>query len=96
LWLGSNLACATQLIVDSLEKKDSNSSESNWWLEMDVPAAAQWFVHAGGAILRNGRSVDKMWFQTSETWKGKEAFSRESWEFWKIRLGKSGGLGSAK
>jgi hypothetical protein len=88
MWLGLNLACAMHLIVHALEKKDSNSSEGIWLLEMNVPAAAQWFIYASGVILRSGMNVDKMWFRGSETWKGKEWFSKKRWEVWKGQLGK--------
>ena len=97
MWLGSNLNSAILVIVEALEKKETSSSESTWLLEMHVPAAAQWFVHASKVILKDGKDVYKNWFlgsqsNVSQTWKGKEGFSKERWEFWKRRLGKVEGM----
>jgi hypothetical protein len=81
-----------QLIVDALENKTASSSESTWFLQTNVPAAAQWFIYAGKLILKNAKKLDKQWFSGVQAWRGKEGFSEERWEFWEARLDRIGDM----
>jgi len=86
----SNLSWAISLFVSTLEKKvttKDKKSEQAWFLEINVPAAANWFIFAAKEVLAGGAKVGKESFEASEMreWKEK-GFSRERWGFWKKRL----------
>jgi hypothetical protein len=70
------------LITGALENKSKTVPQ----LEMDVAAAAQWFLHAGSEIWRTKADYGAVYGQDSELWKGKPGFSKERWNIWKERL----------
>jgi len=80
------------VIIDALEHNTKiweRSSETIRQLEINVPAASQWFLHGSRHLLQLCRNEEKSYFrEESELWKGKPGFSKERWEFWKERLAK--------
>jgi hypothetical protein len=76
------MAGGLDVIVSAFEKK----SLTAWELELNIPAAIQWLLHATRIILRDGHLMGTDWGTQSELWQGKEGFSRERWNFWKDRL----------
>ncbi|KAF1985130.1 hypothetical protein K402DRAFT_455414 [Aulographum hederae CBS 113979] len=82
-------------IVQALEKEEPN-------LEVVVPAAAQWFIHASkaihGRILEvpegtNSEQIMALWFKDGYgepvedgLWKGGGGLSKGRWEFWNERV----------
>ena len=62
-----------------MEKKSVKDQQ----LEIRIPAAGQWFIHASHVMLVNGKDMgDTLWGEIeSELWKGKPGFSKERWAF---------------
>ncbi len=79
------------LIIDVLEKEPTIPK-----LEMNIPAAAQWFLLAGKTILNQKiekkEEVNCAWDKESQVWKGKRGYSRERWVFWRERWDVLGGI----
>jgi hypothetical protein len=79
---------ATRLIVGSLE----STSKPVTWLEMNLPAAAQWFLFHASEMFRSEKkfhyeNANEIYERKpSELWKGKKRWSKERWDFWKEKL----------
>lgn len=82
---------------DALESESSDgpSSYDLQFLDVVVPAAAQWMLHAGKAIFNCGDVVQEDVIQPSHgldslaavgLWKGKPGFCKERWTLWKKRF----------
>lgn len=80
------------VIIDALEQNVKiweRSSETIRQLEVNVPAASQWFLHASRHLLQLCTYEETSYFrEESELWHGKPGFSKARWEFWKQRLAK--------
>lgn len=82
---------------DALESEfpDGLSAYDIQFLDVVVPAAAQWMLHAGKAIFNSGDEVQEDEIQPShgldslaivKLWKGKPGFCKERWTLWKKRF----------
>lgn len=82
---------------DALESESSHvpSSYDIQILDVVVPAAAQWVLHAGKIIFRSNDEVQEDEIQPSHglntpatvnLWKGKPGFCKGRWTLWKTRF----------
>lgn len=65
--------------------QDSSSPSVNK-LDVWVPAAAQWILHAGRVISNTEEELGPI-TRGGRLWKGTPGFSKERWDFWKARFG---------
>ncbi|KAE8386440.1 hypothetical protein BDV23DRAFT_187249 [Aspergillus alliaceus] len=80
--------------VDALEKP-VNPEKLTARQDVDIAAAAQYFIYAANDILHhplgsNGydeNNVNVLWQEGNEFWEGEQGFTVERWEFWKKRFG---------
>lgn len=82
---------------DALESESSHcpSSHDIQFLDVVVPAAAQWVLHAGKTIFNSNDEVQEDEIQPSHgldspttvnLWKGKSGFCMGRWTLWKTRF----------
>lgn len=82
---------------DALESECSHgpSSYDIQFLDVVVPAAAQWMLHAGKAIFNSSDEVQEDEIQPSHglnspakvnLWKGEPGFCKGRWTLWKTRF----------
>lgn len=82
---------------DALESESSDgpSSYDLQFLDVAVPAAAQWMLHAGKVIFNSGDEVRENEIQPShglgslatvKLWKGRPGFCKGRWTLWRKRF----------
>ncbi|KAH6887508.1 hypothetical protein B0T10DRAFT_574552 [Thelonectria olida] len=71
-----------ETVADALEKSDA-------LLDFQIPAAAEWFRHAGDRFRMGAAKGEESWAlkRKRDLWEGGSAMTLERWSFWEKRLG---------